>query len=299
MEFRQIVYFLEISESGTFQKAAMRLGLTQPALSRQIFLLEKELGVIVLERGGRSVRLTHEGERFYQYSIRLKALWEEIQIGFSKENDLKGNFSISAGGTVSAWILPQILKEILNKRKGLSLSVREGDASETKNSVLKGEVDLGILTGPITEPSLNVIEFLSDQIFPCAAKDHPIFLKKKIKIEDLKKQPIVFFHPGSALRKAVEKKIKSFSKDYGPNIAMELRSVESVIKSLEAGLGIGFLSEYSMNPNLKKINFEAWNAERKFYLCYRKKSGPGHAMLAEEILKSAEKWKLQTESITR
>ncbi|TGL90008.1 LysR family transcriptional regulator [Leptospira congkakensis] len=298
MEFRQIVYFLEISESGTFQKAASRLGLTQPALSRQIFLLEKELGVSVLERGGRSVRLTREGERFYQYSIRMKELWEEIQNGFSKENELKGNFSISAGGTVSAWILPQILKEILKTKPGLSLSVREGDATETKNAVLKGEVDLGILTGPITDPSLNVLEFLSDRIFPCAAKDHPIFLKKKIRIEDLKKQSFVFFHPGSALRKAVEKKIKSFSKEFSSNIAMELRSVESVIKSLEAGLGIGFLSEYSMNPKLKKIKFEDWNAERKFYLCYRKKSGPGLTMLAEEILRAAEKWRLEKETFS-
>ncbi|TGK46142.1 LysR family transcriptional regulator [Leptospira kanakyensis] len=295
MEFRQIIYFLEISESGTFQKAASRLGLTQPALSRQIFLLEKELGVTVLERGGRSVRLTHEGERFYQYSVRMKELWEEIQNGFSKENELKGNFSISAGGTVSAWILPQILKDILKTKPGLSLSVREGDASETKDAVLKGEVDLGILTGPVAEPSLNVLEFLSDRIFPVAAKDHPIFLKKKIRMEDLKKQSFVFFHPGSALRKAVEKKIKSFSKEFGSNIAMELRSVESVIKSLEAGLGIGFLSEYSISPKLEKIKFEDWNAERKFYLCYRKKSGPGLTMLAEEILRSAEKWKSQKE----
>ncbi|MCW7481222.1 LysR family transcriptional regulator [Leptospira kanakyensis] len=295
MEFRQIIYFLEISESGTFQKAASRLGLTQPALSRQIFLLEKELGVTVLERGGRSVRLTHEGERFYQYSVRMKELWEEIQNGFSKENELKGNFSISAGGTVSAWILPQILKDILKTKPGLSLSVREGDASETKNAVLKGEVDLGILTGPVAEPSLNVLEFLSDRIFPVAAKDHPIFLKKKIRMEDLKKQSFVFFHPGSALRKAVEKKIKSFSKEFGSNIAMELRSVESVIKSLEAGLGIGFLSEYSISSKLEKIKFEDWNAERKFYLCYRKKSGPGLTMLAEEILRSAEKWKSQKE----
>ncbi|MGE8723027.1 LysR family transcriptional regulator [Leptospira terpstrae] len=296
MEFRQIVYFLAISESGTFQKAASQLGLTQPALSRQIFLLEKELGVTVLERGGRSVRLTHEGERFYQYSIRMKELWEEIQNGFSKDNELKGNFSISAGGTVSAWVLPQILKEILKKRPGLSLSVREGDAKETKDAVLKGEVDLGILTGPISEPSLNVLEFLSDRIFPVAAKDHPIFLKKKIRIDDLKKQTFVFFHPGSALRKAVEKKIKSFSKEFGSNIAMELRSVESVIKSLEAGLGIGFLSEYSISPKLKKIKFEDWNTERKFYLCYRKKSGPALALLAEEILRSAEKWKSEKET---
>ncbi|TGL58356.1 LysR family transcriptional regulator [Leptospira sarikeiensis] len=296
MEFRQIVYFLEISDSGTFQKAASRLGLTQPALSKQIYLLEKELGVTVLERGGRAVRLTHEGEKFYQYSIRMKELWEEIHQSFSKENDLKGNYSISAGGTVSAWILPQILKDILQRRSGLSLSVREGDAQETKESLLRGEVDLGILTGPVSEPSLNVLEFLSDRICPVASKDHPIFLKKKIRIEDLKKQSFVLFHSGSALRKAVEKKIKSFEKEIRPKIAMELRSVESVTKSLEAGLGIGFLSEYSLTPKLRKIKFEEWNTERKFYICYRKRSGPALALLAEEILRSSKKWESERPS---
>ncbi len=283
MEFRQIRYFLEIADAGTFQKAAGRMGLTQPALSRQISLLEKELGVSVLERGGKEVRLTHEGEIFYEYAKRMKVLTEEMQSGMSGDRELSGHYSISAGGTVAAWILPGILKEILNKRPKLSLSVREGDAQETKEALLEGEVDLGILTGPVLEPGLTSKEFLSDRIFPVAAKDHPIFLKKKIRIEDLLNESFVLFHPASALRRAVEKKIKSFAKEMRPKIGMELRSVESVIKSLEAGLGIGFLSEYTLSPKLKKIPIPDWITERKFYLSYRKKTHPGLVLLAEEI----------------
>ncbi|TGJ98484.1 LysR family transcriptional regulator [Leptospira langatensis] len=283
MEFRQIRYFLEISEAGTFQRAASRLGLTQPALSRQISLLETELGVRVLERGGKGVRLTHEGEIFYQYSQQMKELWDRMQEDLSGDKELKGHYSISAGGTVSAWILPPILKEILQKRPKLSLSVREGDAQETKDAVLKGEADLGILTGPISEPGLTSLEFLSDRIFPVASKDHPIFSKKKIRAEDLFKESFVLFHPASALRKAVEKKIKSFAKEIRPKIGMELRSVESVIRSLEEGLGIGFLSEYSITPKLRKIQLEDWITERKFYLCYKKKIRSGVSLLAEEI----------------
>lgn len=57
--------------------------------------------------------------------------------------------------------------------------------------------------------------------------------------------------------------------------------------------------EYSISSKLKKIKFEDWNAERKFYLCYRKKSGPGLAMLAEEILRSAEKWRSEKEAFNQ
>ncbi|PJZ64700.1 LysR family transcriptional regulator [Leptospira wolffii] len=287
MEFRQIRYFLEIAEAGTFQRAAGRLGLTQPALSRQISLLETELGIQVLERGGREVRLTPQGEIFQGYAKRMRSLWEEMQTGLSADPQLGGHFSISTGGTVSAWILPSILKKVLHRRPNLSLSVREGDALETKEALLEGEVDLGILTGPISEPGLISKEFLSDRIHPVASKEHPIFLKKKIRMEDLLKESFVLFHPASAVRRAVEKKIRPYTRELSPRIGMELRSVESVIKSLEAGLGIGFLSEYSLNPKLKKIPIEEWVTERKFYLCYRKKARPGLALLAEELFTAA------------
>lgn len=284
MEFRQIRYFLEILEAGTYQRAAGRLGLTQPALSRQISLLEAELGAPVLERGGKEVRLTPEGELFRDYAKRMKALWEEMQQSLSGDPDLGGHFSISAGGTVSAWILPKILKKLLDKRPGLSLSVREGDAQETKEALLQGETDLGILTGPVSEPGLTSMEFLADRIFPVAAKEHSIFLKKKIRMQDVLREPFVLFHPASAVRRAVEKKIRPFTKEIQPKIAMELRSVESVIRSIEAGLGIGFLSEYSIGPKLRRIPISEWITERKFYICYRKKSRPGLALLADEIL---------------
>ncbi|EPG75422.1 LysR substrate-binding domain protein [Leptospira fainei serovar Hurstbridge str. BUT 6] len=288
MEFRQIRYFLEIVKIGTFQRAAEGLGLTQPALSRQIALLEREIGKPLMERGSREISLTHEGEIFLGYADRMNALWEELKDGMKEPGkELSGTFSISAGGTVSAWILPKILKKIMMDHPGLVLSVREGDAQETKEALLRGEVDLGILTGPVAEHGLVEREFLSDRIIPVASKEHEIFKRKKIRLSDLNETSFVFFHPASAVRRAVEKKIKTLGKSFRPRISMELRSVESVIKSLEAGLGIGFLSEYSLNDRLRKIDLPELAAERKFFLCHRKFIRPGLALLMEEIAAAA------------
>lgn len=194
MEFRQIRYFLEIVKIGTFQRAAEGLGLTQPALSRQIALLEREIGKPLMERGSREISLTHEGEIFLGYADRMNALWEELKDGMKEPGkELSGTFSISAGGTVSAWILPKILKKIMMDHPGLVLSVREGDAQETKEALLRGEVDLGILTGPVAEHGLVEREFLSDRIIPVASKEHEIFKRKKIRLSDLNETSFVFF----------------------------------------------------------------------------------------------------------
>ncbi|EMY79251.1 LysR substrate-binding domain protein [Leptospira weilii serovar Ranarum str. ICFT] len=286
MEFRQIRYFLEIRDAGTFQKAAGKLGLTQPALSRQIFLLEKELGATLFERGPRQIRLTYEGEIFSSYAIRMRELWEELKSGMKEPgNELSGEFSISAGGTVSAWILPEILKKIRKDHSDLVLSVREGDSLETKEAILLNEVDLGILTGPVNEPGLISREFLSDKIVPVASKAHKIFQKKKPTLKVIQEEPFVFFHSASAIRKAVEKKIRSLRKTFRPKIAMELRSVESVIKSIEADLGIGFLSEYSLTSKLKVIPIPELFVERKFYLCHKKTIRPSLSKLAETLVR--------------
>ncbi|EQA37303.1 LysR substrate-binding domain protein [Leptospira inadai serovar Lyme str. 10] len=288
MEFRQIRYFLEIVKIGTFQRAAEGLGLTQPALSRQMALLEREIGKPLMERGSREIRLTYEGEIFLGYADKMNTLWEELKDGMKEPGkELSGTFSISAGGTVSAWILPKILKKIMIDHPGLVLSVREGDAQETKEALLRGEVDLGILTGPMAEPGLVEREFLSDRIIAAASKEHRIFKRKKIRLTDLNEIPFVFFHPASAVRRAVEKKIRTLGKRFRPRISMELRSVESVIKSIEAGLGIGFLSEYSLNDRLRKIDLPELTAERKFFLCHRKFIRPGLSLLMEEIAAAA------------
>ncbi|PJZ70515.1 LysR family transcriptional regulator [Leptospira perolatii] len=289
MEFRQIRYFLEIWEAGTFQRAAGRMGLSQPALSRQIALLERELGNTLLERGPKEVRLTHEGQTFLEYARRMEELWKELHEAMRKPGkELSGKYSLCAGGTVSAWILPKMIKKILEKHPDLVLSVREGDAQETKELVLNGQADLGILTGPLDEPGLSTEEFLSDRIVPVANKEHPIFKKKKIRFKDINNESFIYFHPGSAIRKAIEKKIKSFKSEFFPKVAMELRSVESVIKAIEAGLGIGFLSEYSLSSKLKVIPIEELVTERKFFLCHKKQPRKGLSLLRELLLSMKE-----------
>ncbi|MCG9873403.1 MAG: LysR family transcriptional regulator [Leptospiraceae bacterium] len=285
MEFKQIRTFLEIAEAGTFQKAAQSLGLSQPALSRQIFLLEKELKVKLMMRGPKSIRLTKEGEKLLIYSKRLKDLWEEILEAMNENgSNISGSYSISAGGTVSAWILPKILIQIKNKFPNVKLSVREGDNLETRESLIQGDVDLAILTSPVSIPGIVARGFLRDKILPVVPRNHFLLQNRKNVFKYLEKESFIFYHPASSMQIIINKKLKSLRRNFKPSVGMELRSVESVVKSIEAGLGIGFLSKFSIPNSLAALAIPELEMERSFEICHRKNPRVGISLLTDEII---------------
>ena len=289
MEFRQIRYFLEINKNGSFVRAASALGLTQPALSRQIGLLEREIGKELFERGARQIRLTTAGELFLEKALKLNDLWKETLASLNENTELpSGEYSISSGGTVAAFILPGIIRKIRKKYPQVSFRVREGDAHENREAVIGGEVDLGILTGPIKDRELSRHFFLTDQIVPVVSRDHHLLKTegdknvKRIDTGVLREEDFVLFHTTSAIRQVMEKKLRGLRPVFKPRAAMEMRSVESVIRSLEAGLGVGFLSRFALTPKLRALEIEELTAERKFYFCYRR-NRPGLDRLIEEF----------------
>jgi len=271
MEFRQIRYFIEIHRNGSFVRAAAALGLTQPALSRQIALLEREIGRRLFERTGRNVRLTPDGEKFLTRAVALYDLYRETLDFLEEDAEApSGEYSISAGGTVAAHILPLALRRIREENPHVSFRVFEGDALETREALRCGDVDLGILTGPVEEGDLAQRYFLTDRIVPAVSGDHPLAHRRKIRIDDLRSREFVLYHPASAIRQVVEKRFRALRPVFKPRVAMELRSVESVLRSVEAGLGIGFVSLFALTPGLRALPIPELTAERKFYFCHRR-----------------------------
>ncbi len=284
MEFRQIRYFIEITRAGSFLKAAGALGLTQPALSSQVARLEQEIGERLLDRSGRTVRLTAAGEIFLERAIKLNDLWQEtLEVLKNPGRGLEGGYAISTGGTVAAWILPGVLQKIRQKHPGLSFRVIEGDALQTREALNSGDVDLGILSGQGRESGLERKFFLRDTIVPVIGKAHPLSRKGRLTLAALRREEFVLLHPASAIRQALEKRFRSLRPRFQPRVAMELRSMESVIRSVETGIGIGFLSRFCLTPNLRELPLPDLTVERDFYFVYRQNSRAGLGRLIEEI----------------
>ncbi len=270
MEFRQIRYFLEIVHSKSFVAAASHLGLTQPALSRQMALLEREVGNRLLERSGRENQLTPAGALFYEKALQLQELWKETMESLhAPEHGLSGEYSISTGVTVASRILPSILQKIRTEHKAAIFRIYEGDARQTRQALLQGEVDLGILTGDIQETHLMRNYFFRDSIVPVVAKEHPLAKKRKLTLKDLKNEDFVLFHPNSSIRQSVEKIFRKHNTHFRPNVVMELRSIEAVSRSVESSLGVGFLSSLCVEPTMKILPIPELHGSREFYFYYR------------------------------
>ena len=283
MDIKQITYFVQIVKSGSFTRAAEELALSQPALSKQIQLLERELKTELLDRSGKTINLTPSGELFHARAIRLYDEYRNLINTDYASGQIQGKYVISAGSTVAAWVLPEILLQIRKRFKNISFRVIEGDAVQTKQSLLKGEADIGILTSDFNEADLDRKQFFTDNILPVIHKNHPLLKQKKICLQDLNEIPFVMFHPASSIRQSLEKKLIENDLDFHPEIVMELRSVESVLQSVAAGLGAGFLSELSIASPLVPIRFPKLETKRNFYFYFRKSRQEGIQWLIKEM----------------
>ncbi|MEQ8350793.1 MAG: LysR family transcriptional regulator [Leptospiraceae bacterium] len=286
MEFRQIRYFIEIHRQGSFVKAASALGLTQPALSRQIALLERELKQPLFNRSSRKISLTLAGQKLLEQAVALNDLWQEtLEAVQTKSQSLSGDYKISTGGTIAAYVLPSLLKDLRKRHPALAVQVLEGDLRSSKEALLWGEADLGILTESEYHPELDQRDFLKDEILPVVSRKHPLASRSRLKWQDLLNEEFVFYHPYSAIRKTIEEHLNNQGIRFPFRVTMELRSVDAVIRSVEAGLGIGFISRRSVNKSLFVLPVKELVAVRNFHLSWRR-GRPGLLPVVETILES-------------
>jgi LysR family transcriptional activator of glutamate synthase operon len=270
MEFRQIQTFLEIHRQGSFVNAAARLALTQPALSRQISLLERELGAKLFFRSAAGTRLTPEGEKLLGPANDLEHSLRNIEESLKSKESISGRYTISCGGTIAAYVLPQAVRKIRQKHPDLLVRVVEGDAYDTLRSVSGGESELGILSGQPADSELESEFYFRDEIVPVVGLSHPLARRRRMSAASLGDFECVSHHPASAIRQAVEKKWKALR--LKPRIVMELRSMESVLRSVEAGVGVGFVSRLSVSKKMRVLPISELVSQRDFYFCFRRRS---------------------------
>ena len=147
MDVRQLEMFRAVAEEGAFTRAAERLHVSQPAISRQIQLLEEELRTMLLHRTGRGVSLTPHGQLLLAAANRIN---REIQDAVSQISDTlalqRSTLSLGGGMTVSLYILPKLLKKFRSLYKNVDLRITTGEADVLLRLLRTGQVDLALLT---------------------------------------------------------------------------------------------------------------------------------------------------------
>jgi len=240
MDLRQLEIIRAIADSGSFTAAGAKLHVSQSAISRQILLLEDELGEPVFHRVGRRIRITPAGESLLQLSHRVfQDLQDTVSAISDKQESLNGAMRLVGGMTVCLYVFPALLAEMRRVHPHLDLKITVGTAERSIAMLRSGAGDLGLITLPVEAADLVSVPVLEEELLLVTYPTHPLAKKKVITPADLSRQHFIVFETGSITRKLVE---EFFAQErIKPEIVMETENVEIIKAMVRHGLGISIV----------------------------------------------------------
>ncbi len=257
MELRTLKYFLTIVEEGNITRAAEKLCIAQPPLSRQMKLLEEELQVKLFLRGKRQIQLTEAGRLLQQRAAEILFLTERTQQQLGKLSGLEeGMISIGATEACGAGLLSEILYHFHEKFPGIRLQIWSGNGDEVHDRLEKNLVDMGIMRGPFNMEKCDSIFLRSEPWIAVFGKDYPLSgcaETEEIELSCLKDEPL--FIP---MRESVQEEISDwFNQCFTQkNILCRYSSLTTVIGLVEKNLGVAICPEsVKVFTNKEKLNY--------------------------------------------
>ena len=213
MELRVLKYFLMVAREENITRAAQRLNVTQPTLSRQLMQMEEELGVKLFKRGKHSISLTEDGILLKQRAQEIINIEEKIREDLSHSDDmLMGTITIGSG-------VAKLAASFRKENPKVMFEVCSGIADDIKDKIENGTVDIGLLKEPV---DISKYEFVrlgqKEKWGVIMRKDCPLAEKEYITPKDLAGQPLIF-----AKRESVRNEIENWFGDCCDNIKIVAR----------------------------------------------------------------------------
>jgi len=251
VELTSLRYFRTLAASGHMTRAARELGLSQPALSTMLKKLEAEVGTELFHRRGRGLELSEAGKIFLQHAITsLRAADAAVDAVREHIGIETGSIRIGGGATATSYLLPSVVRAARKRFPKVRFFVREAGSTQVARAVLEGELDLGIVTLPITLPDADRLVRipLTDDELRLIAPPRSEFTAQggTFRFKDLAGASIVGFEAGSAVRDVIDRAAAKAGVTL--NYVMELRSIDAITRMVSAGIGLGFVSRFALPP---------------------------------------------------
>lgn len=235
---RQLTYFLRIAELGSFSRAAAVLFVAQPALSRQIKLLEEELGVVLLLRSDSGARLTEAGELVADRSRSLLQQMENLRSEVSAlAGSVKGQISIGMPPSLCDLVTTPLTQRCYAQYPDVRLSVTEGISSTIYQLVLAGELDAGIVSSTESMRGLESTSLLSEPLVLAYHRGMDMKLRPDgaVELEQLARQPMALTRSPNAMRVILDEALKSAGLKVKP--ILESNSTRHLARAVALGVG--------------------------------------------------------------
>jgi len=252
---RQIEYFVAVADQETFGAAAEALAVSQPGLSKQIAIMEDELGALLFERTSRRVTLTPLGRSLLQRGRRILLEVREFRALARGSVGLFGDrLSIGVLPSIGAYFMPIANRRLHNLYPDLRLVVQEGATAALLDQLREGKLDAVIAT-PTRDPAFEGVPLFSETLWICAASDDPLSsTTDPVSLEDLADRPLLSLGPDFVLTSIVER----LAERVGTFVSRDYRgaSLDAVRQMAVMGAGVAVLpSLYALAEAVRDPDF--------------------------------------------
>jgi DNA-binding transcriptional LysR family regulator len=258
VEIRQLRAFVAIAESGTFTAGALRVHVTQAAISMQIRQLETEIGAKVFVRAPRHVILTEAGEQLLR---RARHILREHDAALDEIAELagaeRGRLRIgSASAMVLSEQLPAILKELRKQHPAAEISVTSGTSEVLVDQILGGEVDVAFVSLPVDVRGIKTERLSQDQLVAIASPRHKLAKQRTISAYTLAGERLILGERGGNTRRLIDQ----FFAQAGASlhVAMELSRQQAIKRMVEEDMGVGIVPLQSVKEEVEKGKLIRW-----------------------------------------
>ena len=270
--------FIEVVNLQSFSKAAEKLYITQPAVTKQVQSLEKDFDIVLLERQGRKIVPTAEGKELYVYAANILNAEDEMYSKFRDKDDvLSGELIIYTSSLPANYLLPDILTKFSEEYPKVIYNIRKTDSKKVYESIESGLTSFGFTGTLYNKKSIEAVSIFDDELVVIApTSKYEKYKNKELDIDYLFKHDIIIREKGSATLETFRKALEKFGYSLNDlNIKAVVEDTEIIKNMVKNGMGISIISKLAVNKEIDEgsiipLNIKGVDLKRKLFYIYHK-----------------------------
>ncbi|HKY92701.1 MAG TPA: LysR family transcriptional regulator [Nevskiaceae bacterium] len=263
MDTQSLAAFLEVADTGSFTRAAERLHLSQPAVSKRLATLEEQVGTRLFDRVGRSVLLTDAGTSLLPYARKVVQTVEDGRRALSQlAATVSGRLSIGTSHHIGLHRLPPVLSRYTKTFPEVDLDLHFMDSEDACEAVLAGKLELGIVTLPLA-PIANLESGVvwEDPLAVIVSPAHPLAERKRVELEELATHPAVLPDADTYTHRIIRAELEK--RGVAPRVRLATNYLETLKMLAAIGLGWSVLPESMIDRTVRRLPVTGFHPTRQ------------------------------------
>jgi len=250
---KQLEVFLATAQKQNITQAADALAMSQSAASSALKELEQQFDTQLFDRIGKRLKLSEHGRHIRPLAQSLLEQAHELESHLAGKTET-GELKVGATLSIGNYLAVELIAEMLDQQQDLKVDLQVANTSKIAERVLNFDLDIGLVEGEVSHPQLEIIPWRSDKLVVFTTVSHPLAQKqakqKSLSTEDLLDQPWILRESGSGTRQGFDRVMHDVLSEL--NIRFELQHTEAIKRAVESNLGIGCLSEITLQEAFKR-----------------------------------------------